>query len=38
MSKTRPPIAIVDDDESICRAMSRLLRSAGNGYRYVHIG
>ena len=29
MSNTRPNIAIVDDDESVCRAMSRLLRSLG---------
>jgi FixJ family two-component response regulator len=29
MSTTRPNIAIVDDDESICRAISRLLRSLG---------
>jgi FixJ family two-component response regulator len=29
MSKTKAHIAIVDDDESICRAMSRLLRSLG---------
>ena len=29
MSTTRPNIAIVDDDESVCRAISRLLRSLG---------
>ena len=29
MSKTRPTIAIVDDDASVCRAISRLLRSLG---------
>src|SRR5262247_1494869 len=29
MSKTKPAIAIVDDDASVCRAMSRLLRSLG---------
>ncbi len=29
MSETKPAIAIVDDDESVCRAMSRLLRSLG---------
>lgn len=29
MSKIGPTIAIVDDDESVCSSMSRLLRSAG---------
>lgn len=29
MSKIWPTIAIVDDDESVCSSMSRLLRSAG---------
>jgi CheY-like chemotaxis protein len=29
MSEAKPAIAIVDDDESVCRAMSRLLRSLG---------
>jgi FixJ family two-component response regulator len=29
MSKTMPTIAIVDDDESLCSSMSRLLRSLG---------
>ena len=29
MSKTKPNIAIVDDNESICLAISRLLRSLG---------
>jgi FixJ family two-component response regulator len=29
MSKTKPTIAIVDDDASVCRAISRLLRSLG---------
>jgi FixJ family two-component response regulator len=29
MSKTNPTIAIVDDDASVCRAISRLLRSLG---------
>jgi FixJ family two-component response regulator len=29
MSKTTPLIAIVDDDESVCRAMKRLVRSLG---------
>lgn len=29
MSKTKPVIAIVDDDESVCRAISGLLRSHG---------
>jgi FixJ family two-component response regulator len=29
MSKTKPTIAVVDDDASVCRAISRLLRSAG---------
>jgi FixJ family two-component response regulator len=29
MSETKPAIAIVDDDESICLAMNRLLRSLG---------
>jgi FixJ family two-component response regulator len=29
MSANKPAIAIVDDDESICRAMNRLLRSLG---------
>ena len=29
MTETKPAIAIVDDDESVCRAMSRLLRSLG---------
>jgi len=29
MSKAKPTIAIVDDDASVCRAISRLLRSLG---------
>ena len=29
MSKSKPLIAIVDDDESVCRAMRRLVRSLG---------
>ena len=29
MSKSKPLIAIVDDDESVCRAMKRLVRSLG---------
>lgn len=29
MTKSRPLIAIVDDDESVCRAMKRLVRSIG---------
>jgi len=29
MSKPRPVIAIVDDDESVCRAIKRLVRSLG---------
>ena len=29
MSKSKPMIAIVDDDESVCRAMQRLVRSLG---------
>ena len=29
MSKPKPLIAIVDDDESVCRAMKRLVRSLG---------
>ena len=29
MSKSNPLIAIVDDDESVCRAISRLVRSLG---------
>ena len=29
MSKSNPLIAIVDDDDSVCRAMSRLVRSLG---------
>ena len=29
MSKSKPLIAIVDDDESVCRAMKRLVRSMG---------
>jgi FixJ family two-component response regulator len=29
MSKTKPAIAIVGDDASVCRAISRLLRSLG---------
>lgn len=29
MSKTNPTIAVVDDDASVCRAISRLLRSLG---------
>jgi FixJ family two-component response regulator len=28
-SKTKPLIAIVDDDESVCRAIKRLVRSLG---------
>lgn len=29
MSKTTPLIAIVDDEECVCKALTRLLRSAG---------
>lgn len=29
MSKSNPQIAIVDDDESVCRAIKRLVRSLG---------
>ena len=29
MTKAQPVIAIVDDDESVCRAMRRLVRSLG---------
>jgi FixJ family two-component response regulator len=29
MRKTKPTIAVVDDDASVCRAISRLLRSLG---------
>lgn len=29
MSKPKPLIAIVDDDESVCRALKRLVRSLG---------
>jgi FixJ family two-component response regulator len=29
LSKSKPLIAIVDDDESVCRAMKRLVRSLG---------
>jgi FixJ family two-component response regulator len=29
MSRTRPTIFIIDDDESVCRALGRLLRSVG---------
>jgi FixJ family two-component response regulator len=29
LSKYKPLIAIVDDDESVCRAMKRLVRSVG---------
>ena len=29
MSKSKPLVAIVDDDESVCRAMKRLVRSLG---------
>jgi FixJ family two-component response regulator len=29
MSKSKPTIAIVDDDASVCRAIGRLLRSLG---------
>jgi len=29
LSKSKPLIAIVDDDESVCRAIKRLLRSLG---------
>ena len=29
MTKTKPLIAIVDDDESVCRAMKRLVRALG---------
>jgi FixJ family two-component response regulator len=46
MSKIRPTIAIVDDDASVCRAISRLLRSWGmnadtftSGREFIeHIG
>ena len=46
MSKTKPTIAIVDDDASVCRAISRLLRSLGmnadtftSGREFIeHIG
>lgn len=29
LSKSKPLIAIIDDDESVCRAMKRLVRSLG---------
>ncbi|WP_244816532.1 response regulator transcription factor [Caballeronia sp. Lep1P3] len=29
MSEAKPHVAVVDDDESVCRALARLLRSAG---------
>jgi FixJ family two-component response regulator len=29
MSRTRPTIFIIDDDESVCRALGRLIRSVG---------
>jgi FixJ family two-component response regulator len=29
MSELTPLVAVVDDDESVCRALARLLRSAG---------
>lgn len=29
MSKSKPLIAIIDDDESVCRAMKRLVRALG---------
>jgi FixJ family two-component response regulator len=29
MSEQTPHVAVVDDDESVCRALARLLRSAG---------
>jgi FixJ family two-component response regulator len=29
MSETTPHVAVVDDDDSVCRALARLLRSAG---------
>jgi FixJ family two-component response regulator len=29
LSKSKPLIAVVDDDESVCRAMKRLVRSLG---------
>ena len=29
LSKSKPRIAIVDDDESVCRAVRRLVRSLG---------
>jgi FixJ family two-component response regulator len=29
MSKVKPFVAVVDDDESVCRAIKRLLRSTG---------
>src|SRR5579871_5178712 len=29
MGNTKPLIVVVDDDESVCRAIKRLLRSAG---------
>jgi len=46
MSKTNPTIAVVDDDASVCRAISRLLRSLGmnadtftSGREFIeHIG
>jgi FixJ family two-component response regulator len=46
MSKTKPTIAVVDDDASVCRAISRLLRSLGmnadtftSGREFIeHIG
>ena len=46
MRKTKPTIAVVDDDASVCRAISRLLRSLGmnadtftSGREFIeHIG
>lgn len=36
--KTKPLIAIVDDDDSVCRAVRRLVRSAGMDARSFNSG
>jgi FixJ family two-component response regulator len=38
MSEMTPQVAVADDDESVCRALARLLRSAGMSARSFGTG